>query len=72
MFMCYLCYSLLVLNGENLLRRVIMSNQVLIGQLRAALAREVSKQVRQSEALDATAGMIALIEGQIKLEESKK
>ncbi len=41
----------------------------LVVQLRAALSREVAKLVRQEDALDATRGMIALIEGQLKLAE---
>ncbi len=49
-----------------------MADQVLIGQLRAALAREVTKLTRQTEALAATNGMIDLISGQVKLEEAKK
>ncbi len=49
-----------------------MADQVLIGNLRAALAREVSKLVRQVESVSTTEAMIALIEAQIKVEEAKK
>ncbi len=49
-----------------------MADQVLIGNLRGALARENAKLVRQLAAIGTTESMVQLISDQIKVEESKK
>ncbi len=49
-----------------------MADQVLIGNLRGAHARENAQLVRQLASIGQTEAMIALISDQIKAEEAKK